>query len=380
MKTPLFNLHDLILLFTLGAALTLALFQWLLSKQKPLASHLLGVFFLCIGLGALARLLLWNGQIHLANTWLAQLLPYVISLEQLGKGICLLAYVRALTSEQAHLGRSFWLQWLILAVFALVIALDGITSEQLKFLAPPASVVDIKHIAWLWHGLKLVPFAYGWLALWVVLAYQRQLKEYYSDLSLPGPRWLLWLTLGFALSWSWTLGVHVYGQFAPSGSADFWGIADNYLTFLLVNAFFVYSLAQAHQLLVTQQTRETQAPTSPSESNVARIKAGMEQQQLYLKPNLNIEEFSRQIGVHFREVSSIINSQFNTNFFEFVNQYRVERAKALLRDPAHSKLTIMEILLEAGFNSKSAFNRFFKRYTSMSAAEFRKLHQQQQGQ
>lgn len=93
---------------------------------------------------------------------------------------------------------------------------------------------------------------------------------------------------------------------------------------------------------------------------------------MYLTQNLTIEDFARHVGIHYREVSSIINSEFNTNFFEFVNEYRVNRAKQLLLDPAFARMTILDILLESGFNSKSSFHRFFKRYTGMSAAEFRK--------
>jgi AraC-like DNA-binding protein len=57
-----------------------------------------------------------------------------------------------------------------------------------------------------------------------------------------------------------------------------------------------------------------------------------------------------------------------------VNEYRVNKAKTMLLDPACTEMTILDILLESGFNSKSAFHRFFKRYTGMSAAEFRKQH------
>ena len=73
---------------------------------------------------------------------------------------------------------------------------------------------------------------------------------------------------------------------------------------------------------------------------------------------------------------SVINKHFGTNFFEFVNSYRVEEAKQLLTDPAHSYKTILDILLESCFNSKSAFHRFFKRLAGMPPSEYRKQHSQ----
>ena len=139
----------------------------------------------------------------------------------------------------------------------------------------------------------------------------------------------------------------------------------------------MYSLLYAHQLLETKEKpkeKELVAPVEISPDAIARIRNAMEKQQLYLKQNLNIEDFARQVGIHFREVSSIINKEFNTNFFEFVNEYRVNRAKQMLLDPQFADMTILDILLESGFNSKSSFHRFFKRYTGMSAAEFRKTN------
>ena len=141
-----------------------------------------------------------------------------------------------------------------------------------------------------------------------------------------------------------------------------------------MNALFIYSLLYAHQLLYpAEKPREREVvPQVASDLDIQSIRDAMEKYQLYLKPNLTIEEFAKQVGIHYREVSSIINKEFNTNFFEFVNEYRVKKAKSLLQDPAYAEKTILEILLDSGFNSKSSFHRFFKRYTGMSAADFRK--------
>src|SRR5690625_7382550 len=102
----------------------------------------------------------------------------------------------------------------------------------------------------------------------------------------------------------------------------------------------------------------------------------MEEEKMFLHANLNIEQFSSMIDYPVKDVSSVINKHFGTNFFEFVNSYRVEEAKQLLTDPAHSDKTILDILLESGFNSKSAFHRFFKRLAGMPPSAYRKQHSQ----
>ncbi|RZA04636.1 MAG: AraC family transcriptional regulator, partial [Moraxellaceae bacterium] len=105
---------------------------------------------------------------------------------------------------------------------------------------------------------------------------------------------------------------------------------------------------------------------------------GIDIQKLYLNQSINIEDFSKEIGAPYREVSNIINKNFNTNFFEFINNLRVEEAKRMLSDRAYDKLSILDILHESGFNSKSAFQRFFKRITGQTPREFRKNAYQQE--
>ncbi|HSX51841.1 MAG TPA: helix-turn-helix domain-containing protein, partial [Cellvibrio sp.] len=95
-------------------------------------------------------------------------------------------------------------------------------------------------------------------------------------------------------------------------------------------------------------------------------------QKLFLKQNLNIDEFSKRINLPVKEVSAVINKHYGTNFFEFMNSYRVDEAKRLLGDAQHADMTVMDVLLHAGFNSKSAFHRFFNRLVGMSPTEFRK--------
>lgn len=375
MKNPIFNIHDLILVLTLVVCALLVIFQWVLSRQKSVASCLLSGFFAGVGLTALCNLLLWNEYIQSESAAAKISLSALFAFAVIGKSICLYFYVAVITRA------TFAWRWVhalhglhFVAVIALIIV-AGLDSDRLRFLPDSHTETSTYLANILWHYLKVLPVAYAIAAVWVVLGYKRQLKEFYSTFSLQAPLWLLLLTFGFALNWSWSLVVHVLGQSIGIQLADSFGIADNYITFLLVNALFVYSVLYAHQLLVTSEKPSDKATptitdTSPEAINL--IRRTMEEQQLYLKHNLNIEEFAKHVGIHYREVSSIINRHFNTNFFEFVNEYRVNKAKQMLVDPQHAQMTILDILLDCGFNSKSSFHRFFKRYTGMSAADFRK--------
>jgi AraC-like DNA-binding protein len=377
MKNPIFNIHDLILVLTLAVCLLLVIFQLLLSKQKQIASRLLTLFFTCVGVNALCNLLLWNNYLHIESVVAKFAIAYGVSLTVVGKSLCLYAYVVAITRENFRFG---WRELTHLINVLLVIGfllLGRVDSDQLRFISTSQTEFTISVTNYLWHYLKLLTVVYAFSAVWAVWHYKQQLKAFYSSLSLEGPQWLMFLTLGFALNWLWSLLVHVVGLSAGINLADSFGIFDNYITFLLVNALFVYSLLYAHQLIETKNTAQEKpvvVAVDHSQDVIERIRQGMEVQHLYLKHTLNIEEFAKQVGIHYREVSVIINKHFDTNFFEFVNSYRVNKAKEMLLDPKYSDTTILEILLESGFNSKSSFHRFFKRYVGMSAADFRKQH------
>lgn len=375
MQTPIFNIHDLILVLTLAVCLLLVIFQLLLSKQKPIASRLLTFFFMCVGVNALCNLLLWNNYLHIESSAVKLMIAYGLSLTVVGKSLSLYGYVVAITRENFRVGwREFAHLVNVLAVLGLLVV-GRIDSDQLRFISSTQTAFSVQVTNIFWHYLKLLTVGYALSAAWVVWNYKQQLKAFYSSLSLEGPQWLMLLTLGFALNWTWSLLVHILGQSAGINLTDSFGIFDNYITFLLVNALFVYSLLYAHQLIETKNTPQEKPVATLvdySPDVIERIRQGMEVQHLYLKPTLNIEEFAKQVGIHYREVSAIINNHFDTNFFEFVNSYRVKKAKQMLLDPKFTDTTILDILLESGFNSKSSFNRFFKRYTGVSAADFRK--------
>ncbi len=375
MQTPIFNIHDLILVLTLAVCLLLVIFQLLLSKQKQIASRLLTVFFICVGINALCNLLLWNNYLHIESVAAKFAIAYGVSLTVVGKSISLYGYVVAITRENFRFSWRELAHLINLLVVLGFLLLGRIDSDQLRFISTTQTAFSVQVTNIFWHYLKLLTVVYALSGVWVVWHYKQQLKAFYSSLSLEGPQWLMLLTLGFALNWSWSLLVHILGQSAGINLADNFGIFDNYITFLLVNALFVYGLLYAHQLIETKNTlieKPAVVAVDYSPDVIERIRQGMEQQHLYLKPTLNIEEFAKQVGVHYREVSAIINKHFDTNFFEFVNSYRVNKAKQMLLDPKFADTTILDILLESGFNSKSSFHRFFKRYVGMSAADYRK--------
>jgi AraC-like DNA-binding protein len=77
------------------------------------------------------------------------------------------------------------------------------------------------------------------------------------------------------------------------------------------------------------------------------------------------------MNVQEEYLSSILNNQLNRNFFDFVNQYRVEEFKTQCLNPQNETFTLIGLAYDCGFNSKATFNRVFKNITSLTPGEYK---------
>lgn len=98
----------------------------------------------------------------------------------------------------------------------------------------------------------------------------------------------------------------------------------------------------------------------------------MLEEEPYLNSELTIKSLAHQMQMEERGLSIIINTQLGLNFYEFINKYRIKKATELLQDEKLSKLTILEILYQVGYNSKSSFNTAFKKATGVTPSAYRK--------
>ena len=106
-------------------------------------------------------------------------------------------------------------------------------------------------------------------------------------------------------------------------------------------------------------------------SQISILKNYMTEKEPYLDPSLTIQELANQINIPVRDLSVLINHHMDQHFFDFVNEYRIQKAMHILKDQSKSNLTILEILYEVGFNSKSSFNTSFKKYTNLTPTAYR---------
>jgi AraC-like DNA-binding protein len=97
----------------------------------------------------------------------------------------------------------------------------------------------------------------------------------------------------------------------------------------------------------------------------------MAEKRPYTDPDLTLAGLADMLGVTAHNLSEVINTRTGQTFFDFINQYRVDKVTADLADPDKRHLKLLAVAFEAGFNSKSSFNSIFKRITGQTPSDFR---------
>ena len=131
----------------------------------------------------------------------------------------------------------------------------------------------------------------------------------------------------------------------------------------------------SHQQNVPAKKNGT-SPSSAAGVNIDEIvlllRKSMEEDKIYLNPNLNLTMLALHTRIAQKTISAVLNQHLQKSFNEFVNYYRVEAFKAKLQQAETNNLTIAGVAMECGFNSQATFQRTFKDLTGMSPSEFRK--------
>jgi AraC-like DNA-binding protein len=379
MKDLLLNLHEVVIVLTILETLILCVALGILPGGRKQPRRLLQGFFLLVAGTLATTLITWNTSFHTMDIADYPWVPALLSVCLLLQGPVLFFYLRSLTCEidLRHWRHVIHLLPALLAV-GVIFAYDLSIQDWLPWHWAALSVTDRAALAFVWFLVKCSPLVYVLACFYTEYRLRQQLKQMYSSIAERELRLADWVLGGFFIHWLWSFVAYFLGGYVSGETNDLLGILNNYLTVLLVNGLFLFGWRNTRELLqqelvvaVEPEKDRLQEMPQVDEKRQA-VERGIQQLQLHLESQINLERFAWQIGIKARELSTIINDHYQQNFFEFINSQRVEEAKRLLVAPECAGDTVLDILYKSGFNSQSAFHRFFKRMVGMTPSEYRK--------
>jgi len=379
MSSVLFNIHDVALLLRLGECALLAVLFFVHRSSRPASNTWLAVFLLLNAMIAFHVLSLWGEAFRFVVYKHTPFLFFVFEVAYFLEGPILLWYTRSLVFKGFRLRRAdlFHLIPAALTPFILYVLYfrhPTTVRDQIATNFYNYGAIE-QGFDWLIHPEKTLVVIYGFLCLHQIITYRRHLRQNYSNTEQIDLTWLMLLIGGFLVSWICLLVAHLLGLAGYAQPATVIAIAANYVTLVLLNVLIFYALSYNGVFEGLSAVQTEQGIGDDDEkiaSYVEPVLRGITDEKLYLNPKLTLEEFSARVALPARTVSRTINGHLNQNFHEFVNRYRVEEAKRALLAKGEPEMAINEIAEAAGFNSKVAFNRFFKKFTGMTPTEFRK--------
>lgn len=256
-------------------------------------------------------------------------------------------------------------------------------SSKIKFLENRSSMLEIQCIHIFFH-IQILAYI---TAVFLILRKARKIYlENYAGASITSLKWLFELTLALSIFYFIAFIKNIF-KFSDYPYVSEWVQIGLFVVQLLIISWYLFKalnnpglfrnidskLKLVSDIILENKNIELQSLNKKEyNSEIIKLKNYMIDKKPFLNPYVTIQEISKDLKIPTRELSVLINHTLGQHFFDFVNTYRIENAKKILKDHAKSKETILEILYEVGFNSKSSFNTAFKKHTGFTPTEYRK--------
>lgn len=366
--------------FISGIFMSLFIIALLLTKRpKAITDQILSVWVAVIGIQLLAYYLNQQGY------W--EKYPHLIGLTApipLLHGPLLYLYCLYAQRAENHIRRIDYLHFLpVVAAYLYMTRFFFAYSAQEKMLVDRGEITDFKLfslillIAMLASGL-----IYALLSYRLSLQYRRSIQSNFSYSEGISLQWIRNCIIATGLVFVTAL----VGFLLRDGLGVVFPFNVEYLFYAIMILFIFYIgyYGVKHEQLFVSQSPNGQANdqeqskagkyrnSGMKEEEAAQLYARllhlMETEKPYLQPKLSLAELAKSLDISSNQLSQIINQQAAVNFYDFINRYRVEEFLQQLQK--NSYYNLLAVALEAGFNSKSAFNTIFKKQKGCTPSEY----------
>jgi len=207
----------------------------------------------------------------------------------------------------------------------------------------------------------------------LIQKFYRGLQPVLMDRPLLEFRWLrrlLWATALLWFLWLVYAAVNFWGYHNQPGVRAYYPFYIFFVVIIIWTAAAAFLKPQAAVIAQAAAPAKTPVPVE-LRAKGAWLKRAMEANLYYQDPELSLGLLAEKLNIPLHELSKVINTVFNKGFNDFINEYRVLDAARKMQDPAYDHITLLGIGFEAGFNSKTTFNRIFKQMTGKSPTEYK---------
>lgn len=384
------------MLYLAGIIITFFLAVILLSKKgKTTADNILAAWLCIIGF----HLLLFYGYI----TGEIYNYPHVLGLHfplPLLHGPFLYMYTLAATRDDG-LPKRYWLHFI-----PALVALAALT--RFYFMSGEKKIAVYKNEGAgyeAYTGTILIAsiisgFVYVWLSHRELRKYRKTITEEFSDTEKINLNWLRYLIYGILAIWLILLlgggdplifsAVVVFVSLLGYFGIKHTGIFTYRQTIIkeVITTSPVYRPVEKPVAETEPVTEQEDAAIDQASTRTKYEKSGLQREaaekihldldrvmrteKIFKQEELSLAQLARQLDVHPNNLSQVINTYENKSFYDYINTLRIEEFKSLALLPENSRYTLLSLAFECGFNSKTAFNRNFKKITGQSPSEYLK--------
>ena len=197
--------------------------------------------------------------------------------------------------------------------------------------------------------------------VYAVRRYNQQLINNFSNIEYLHVRWLK----GVAVMLVACLIAWVISYYFSSWMID--GLYQTLLVGMWATALYFAERQQPVQLPAISST-----PILPVSGPdlTENLHQALNVDKVWLNPHLTLSDLAKQVGTNRTYLSNYLNTSLQTNFYDYINGFRLQAALEQMHDPA-STATMVEIAESSGFNSLSTFRRVFVRAKGCTFVEYR---------
>lgn len=198
-------------------------------------------------------------------------------------------------------------------------------------------------------------------------------RGFYMSIVIPSQNtWLQILLIGFIMIWIVNLNSFAIVMIVERPGWCAYTASIYALTvFLFINTVMFILMLKPDVYYIIAKYKNNKLKEPDKLEYLKKLNSYMETHKPFLNPDITLELLAKELSVNPRILSQIINETFKKNFKSYILEYRIKESMQILADSKYRNLTILEILYQVGFNSKSAFNNQFKLFTNLTPIEYR---------